>query len=171
VILSDLGKLSISLLHVTFTHKGIPMDRQSLAEKIKVLKHTKQISWRQIAGAVGRSPGFITAALLGQMSLGKDEAETIGRLLSLDEDEIALLQQTPYRGSLPTAIPTDPLIYRFYEITQVFGTTLKELIEEEFGDGIMSAIDFELSVERIPDPKGDRVKVTLNGKFLPYRKY
>jgi cyanate lyase len=147
------------------------MDRQSLAEKIKVLTHTKQISWRQFAGAVGRSPGFVTAALLGQMSLGKGEAETIGRLLSLNEDEIALLQQTPYRGSLPTAIPTDPLIYRFYEITQVFGTTLKELIEEEFGDGIMSAIDFELSVERIPDPKGDRVKVTLNGKFLPYRKY
>jgi len=81
------------------------------------------------------------------------------------------LQQVPYRGSLPTAIPTDPLIYRFYEITQVFGTTLKALIEEEFGDGIMSAIDFELSVDRVPDPKGDRVKVTFNGKFLPYRKY
>ena len=77
----------------------------------------------------------------------------------------------PYRGALPSAIPTDPLIYRFYEITQVFGTTLKALIEEEFGDGIMSAIDFELSVDRVPDPKGDRVKVTLNGKFLPYRKY
>jgi cyanate lyase len=101
----------------------------------------------------------------------RHEAETIGRLLSLNEDEIALLERTPYRGSLPTAIPTDPLIYRLYEITQVFGTTFKELIEEEFSDGIMSAIDFELSVERIPDPKGDRVKVTLNGKFLPYRKY
>jgi cyanate lyase len=147
------------------------MDRQALAEKITALKHTKQISWRQLADAVGRSPGFATAALLGQMSLAKDEAETIGRLLSLNEDEITLLQRTPYRSSLPTAIPTDPLIYRFYEITQVFGTTLKALIEEEFGDGIMSAIDFELSVERIPDPKGDRVKVTFNGKFLPYRKY
>jgi cyanate lyase len=147
------------------------MDRQALAEKIMVLKHTKQLSWRQLADAVGRSPGFVTAALLGHMSLSKDEAETIGRVLSLNEDEVALLQRTPYRGSLPTLIPTDPLIYRFYEITQVFGTTLKALIEEEFGDGIMSAIDFELGVDRIPDSKGDRVKVTFNGKFLPYRKY
>ncbi len=147
------------------------MNRQSLAEKIVALKHTKQVSWKELAEAIGRSPGFVTAALLGQMSLSKDEAQTTGRLLGLNEDDIALLQQTPYRGSLPTAIPTDPLIYRFYEITQGFGTTLKALIEEEFGDGIMSAIDFELSVDRVPDPKGDRVKVTFNGKFLPYRKY
>jgi cyanate lyase len=147
------------------------MNRQSLAEKIVALKYAKQISWKRLAEAIGRSPGFVTAALLGQMSLNTDEAQTVGRLLGLNEDEVALLQQTPYRGSLPTAIPTDPLIYRFYEITQVFGTTLKALIEEEFGDGIMSAIDFELSVERVPDPKGDRVKVTFNGKFLPYRKY
>jgi cyanate lyase len=108
---------------------------------------------------------------LGQLSLSKDEAQKIAQLLGLNEDDLGLLQQVPSRGSLPRAIPTDPLIYRFYEITQVFGTTLKALIEEEFGDGIMSAIDFELSVDRIPDPKGDRVKVTLNGKFLPYRKY
>jgi cyanate lyase len=147
------------------------MNRQSLAEKIVALKHAKQISWKRLAEAIRRSPGFVTAALLGQMSLNTDEAQTVGRLLGLNEDEVALLQQTPYRGSLPTAIPTDPLIYRFYEITQVFGTTLKALIEEEFGDGIMSAIDFELSVERVPDPKGDRAKVTFNGKFLPYRKY
>jgi cyanate lyase len=147
------------------------MDRQALAEKIIAVKLEKQITWKQLAEAIGRSPGFVTAALLGQMSLSKDEAETIGRLLSLEGNETTLLQGTPYRGSLPTTIPTDPLIYRFYEITQVFGTTLKALIEEEFGDGIMSAIDFELSVERIPDSKGDRVKVTLNGKFLPYRKY
>src|SRR5689334_18041620 len=147
------------------------MNRQALTEKIVALKSTKQISWKQLAEVIGRSPGFVTAALLGQMSLNKDEAQTIGKLLGLNEDDIALLQQTPYRGSLPTAIPTDPLIYRFYEITQVFGTTLKALIEEEFGDGIMSAIDFELSVDRVLDPKGDRVKVTFNGKFLPYRKY
>jgi cyanate lyase len=147
------------------------MNRQLLAEKIVGLKHTKRISWKELAEEIGRSPGFATAALLGQMSLSKEEAQKAGRLLGLNEDEIALLQQVPYRGSLPTAIPTDPLIYRFYEITQVFGTTLKALIEEEFGDGIMSAIDFELSVERVPDSKGDRVKVTLNGKFLPYHKY
>ncbi len=147
------------------------MDRESLTEKIVSLKRAKGISWKKIAEEIGRSPGFATAALLGQMSLTKEEAETAGQLLGLDENEIALLQQVPYRGSLPAAVPTDPLIYRFYEITQVFGTTLKALIEEEFGDGIMSAIDFELSVDRVPDPKGDRVKVTFNGKFLPYRRY
>jgi cyanate lyase len=147
------------------------MNRQSLTEKIAALKQVKGISWKDLAQAIGRSPGFATAALLGQMSLSRDEAQKAGHLLGLTEDEITLLQQTPYRGSLLTAIPIDPLIYRFYEITQVFGTTLKALIEEEFGDGIMSAIDFELSVDRVPDPKGDRVKVTFNGKFLPYRKY
>lgn len=147
------------------------MDRQTLTEKIMARKHAKQLSWKKLAEAIGHAPGFVTAALLGQMSLSKAEAETTGRLLGLNEDDVTLLQQPPYRGSLPTAIPTDPLIYRFYEITQVFGTTLKALIEEEFGDGIMSAIDFELSVDRVPDPKGDRVKVTFNGKFLPYRRY
>jgi len=147
------------------------MNRQLLTEKIVTLKATKKISWKTLAEAIGRSPGFATAALLGQMSLSKEEAERAGHLLGLNEEEIALLQQVPSRGSLSAVVPVDPLIYRFYEITQVFGTTLKSLIEEEFGDGIMSAIDFELSVDRIPDPKGDRVKVTLNGKFLPYRKY
>src|SRR5271170_4491957 len=147
------------------------MDRQSLTEKIVALKFAKGISWKALADAMGRSPGFATAALLGQLSLSKDEARKAGNLLDLNEAEIALLQQTPYRGSLPTIVPTDPLLYRFHEITQVFGTTLKALIEEEFGDGIMSAIDFELSVDRVSDPKGDRVRVTFNGKFLPYRRY
>jgi cyanate lyase len=159
------------MLGVIVNNGEMPMNRLLLAEKIVALKHTKGISWKELAQAIGRSPGFATAALLGQMALSRDEAQRTGHLLGLNEDEIALLQQVPYRGSLPTAIPTDPLIYRFYEITQVFGTTLKALIEEEFGDGIMSAIDFELSVDRVPDPKGDRVKVTFNGKFLPYRKY
>jgi len=92
-------------------------------------------------------------------------------LLGLDADEERLLQEIPYRGSLPTPVPTDPLIYRFYELVQVYGTTWKELIQEEFGDGIMSAIDFDMAIERQPDPKGDRVKLTLSGKFLPYREY
>lgn len=147
------------------------MDRQLLTEKILALKQAKGISWKKLADEIGRSSGYATAALLGQFSLSDAESRKIGTLLGLTEDEIALLRRIPYRGSLPTSIPTDPLIYRFYEITQVFGTTLKALIEEEFGDGIMSAIDFELGVDRIPDPKGDRVQVTLNGKFLPYRKY
>ena len=147
------------------------MNRQLLAERIVTLMQAKGLSWKRLAEAISRSPGFATAALLGQMSLSADEAHNVGNLLGLNKDEVALLQQVPYRGSLPSTIPTDPLIYRFYEITQVFGTTLKALIEEEFGDGIMSAIDFELNVDRVPDPKGDRVKVTFNGKFLPYRKY
>jgi cyanate lyase len=147
------------------------MNRQLLTEKIAVLKQVKNISWKQLADSIGRSPGFATAALLGQLSLSKDEAQKCGHLLGLNEDEIAILQCVPYRGSLPTTVPVDPLVYRFYEITQVFGTTLKALIEEEFGDGIMSAIDFELSVDRVSDPKGDRVRVTFDGKFLPYRKY
>jgi cyanate lyase len=147
------------------------MNRALLTEKIVASKSVKGISWKSLAKAIGLSPGFATAALLGQMSLRMDEAQKVGELLDLTEDEIALLQQVPSRGSLPTAIPIDPLIYRFYEITQVFGSTLKALIEEEFGDGIMSAIDFEVDVDRVFDPEGDRVKVTLNGKFLPYRRY
>jgi cyanate lyase len=91
--------------------------------------------------------------------------------LDLDADDVLLLQEVPYRGSLPAAVPTDPLIYRFYELVQVYGTTWKALIEEEFGDGIMSAIDFDMTLERKPDPKGDRVKITMSGKFLQYREY
>ena len=93
------------------------------------------------------------------------------RLFGLNDDEMALLQAIPYRGSLPGAVPTDPLIYRFYELVMVYGTTWKELIQEEFGDGIMSAIDFDMALERQPDQKGDRVKVTMSGKFLPYKRY
>jgi cyanate lyase len=111
------------------------MNRQLLTEKIAVLKQVKNISWKQLADSIGRSPGFATAALLGQLSLSKDEAQKCGHLLGLNEDEITILQCVPYRGSLPTTVPVDPLVYRFYEITQVFGTTLKALIEEEFGDG------------------------------------
>jgi cyanate lyase len=105
------------------------------------------------------------------MQMTKEQAEKAGKLLGLSSDAVLLLQQVPYKGSLPTAIPTDPLIYRWYEIVNVYGTTIKELIHEEFGDGIMSAIDFKMDIVREPDPKGDRVKVTLNGKFLPYKTY
>jgi cyanate lyase len=105
------------------------------------------------------------------MQLSKAEAEAAGKLLGLDADEVALLQEVPYRGSLPTAVPTDPLIYRFYELVQVYGTTWKALIQEEFGDGIMSAIDFDMALERQPDQKGDRVRITMSGKFLPYKQY
>jgi cyanate lyase len=105
------------------------------------------------------------------MKLRPEQAARAARLFGLDGDEERLLQEVPCRGSLPGSVPTDPLIYRFYELVQVYGTTWQELIQEEFGDGIMSAIDFDMAIERQPDPKGDRVKLTLSGKFLPYKEY
>ncbi len=147
------------------------IDRSALTQKILVAKATKGLTWKDLAKKIGRAPAYATAALLGQMPLSAQEARRAAEALGLSQEDELLLTQIPYRGALPQTPPTDPLIYRFYEIVQVFGTTLKALIEEEFGDGIMSAIDFEMDVERVPDPKGDRVKVTLNGKFLPYRKY
>jgi len=103
--------------------------------------------------------------------MGADEAGAAGRLLGLTDEEVTLLTVPPSKGSLGATLATDPLIYRFHEIVQVYGTTLKELIHEKLGDGIMSAIDFEMYVDTVPDPKGDRVKVTMHGKFLPYRKW
>ncbi|MEZ0266103.1 MAG: cyanase [Phycisphaerae bacterium] len=145
--------------------------RQQLAEKIKLAKVKKKVTWPRLAEAVGKAPAWTTAALLGQMSMSAEEAGAVGRMLDLTEDDVALLQTVPYRGSLPPGPPTDPLVYRFYELVQVYGTTFKALIEEEFGDGIMSAIDFSMDLQRVADPKGDRVQITLNGKFLPYKKY
>ena len=114
---------------------------------------------------------YLTAALMGQMKLRPEQAERAAALFDLAEEEKLLLQEVPYRGSLPTTVPTDPLIYRFYELVQVYGTTWKELIQEEVGDGIMSAIDFDMAIERQPDQKGDRVKLTMTGKFLSYKEY
>ena len=148
------------------------MTRAELTEKIAAIVRKKGLKWRDIAAKIG--PGsalYYTAALHGQMKLSKPEAETAGKVLGLDADEILLLQDIPYRGSLPAMPPTDPLIYRFYELVQVYGTTWKSLIQEEFGDGIMSAIDFDMKLERQPDQKGDRVRVTMTGKFLPYKQY
>ena len=147
------------------------MTRAELTEKILATKLKKGLTWAQIANEVGRSPVWTTAALLGQMTMNKEEAQKASKLLGLSDDELALLQVVPTRGSLDTAVPVDPTIYRFYELVQVYGTTWKELIHEEFGDGIMSAIDFTMDIRREPDPKGDRVNVVLSGKFLPYRTY
>ena len=105
------------------------------------------------------------------MTLTKDEAENAAKVLHLSETEAAILTEPPYRGLLAIVPPTDPLIYRFYELVQTYGTTWKALLEEEFGDGIMSAIDFDMQIEREPNPKGDRVKITMSGKFLPYKRY
>jgi cyanate lyase len=145
--------------------------KTALGQKILAIKAKKGLTWAQIAEKIGRSPVWTCAACLGQMSMSAELAEKAGLLLGLDEDEMVLLQVIPYRGSLPTAVPTDPLIYRFYELISVYGTTWKELIHEEFGDGIMSAIDFDMTLDRQPDQKGDRVKIAMSGKFLAYKEY
>ena len=148
-----------------------PMNRSDVTELVVMAKLRKGLTWPKIAKAVGQSKEWTTAALLGQMQMTKEQAETAGKLLGLPADAVMLLQRVPYKGSLPTAVPTDPLIYRFYELVNVYGTTLKELIHEEFGDGIMSAIDFKMDLTREPDPKGDRVKIVMSGKYLQYKTY
>ena len=148
-----------------------PMTRTDVTEMVMMAKIKKGLSWTKIAKTVGQSKEWTTAALLGQMQMTKPQSEAAGRLLGLPSDAVLLLQQVPYKGSLPTAVPTDPLIYRFYELVNVYGTTFKALIHEEFGDGIMSAIDFKMDLAREPDPKGDRVKIVMSGKYLQYKTY
>ena len=148
-----------------------PVNRAQVTEMVVMARIKKDLSWAKIAKAVGQSKEWTTAALLGQMQMTKQQAKAAGKLLGLPDDAVLLLQQVPYKGSLPTAVPTDPLIYRFYELVNVYGTTFKALIHEEFGDGIMSAIDFRMDLTREPDPKGDRVNIVMSGKFLPYKTY
>ena len=145
--------------------------KDDLARRIIAIKRRKQLTWAAIAEQIGHAPVWTCAACLGQMSMTPEAAEKTAVLLGLDAHDIATLQEIPYRGALPTVVPTDPLIYRFYELVMVYGPTWKALIQEEFGDGIMSAIDFDMAIERQPDPKGDRVRVTMSGKFLPYKRY
>ncbi|MHB1586310.1 MAG: cyanase [Acidiferrobacteraceae bacterium] len=145
------------------------MTRKDVTEAIIAARIRKGLTWAEVARAMGKSPEWTKAACLGQMTFGAEQAGIAGKLFDLSADAIQLLRVVPHKGSLSTAVPTDPLIYRFYEMMNVYGTTIKELIHEEFGDGIMSAIDFTMNIERQKDPKGDRVLVTLNGKFLPYK--
>ena len=147
------------------------MSRAEVTELIVTRRLEKKLSWAAIAEAVGQSEEFTTAALLGLMTLTEEQAVAAARLLDLPADAVAQLQVVPYKGSLPTSVPTDPLIYRFYELINVYGTTFKALINEEFGDGIMSAIDFRMDLAREADPKGDRVQIVMSGKFLPYKTY
>jgi cyanate lyase len=147
------------------------MSREAVTLKIVNAKVTKNIRWADVAKKVGQSKEWSTAACLGQMTLTAAQAAAVGELFDLNADDILWLQRVPYKGSLPTAIPTDPLIYRFYELVSVYGTTFKELVHEEFGDGIMSAIDFSMELTREPDPKGDRVRIVMSGKYLPYKTY
>jgi cyanate lyase len=147
------------------------MTRDEVTALILAKKLEKKLKWSQLAETIGLSKEWTTSALLGQMALSAEQAEKFGQALDLTAEAVALLQTVPYKGSLPTAVPTDPLIYRFYELINVYGSTIKELIHEEFGDGIMSAIDFSMDISREPDPKGDRVHIVLSGKFLPYKTY
>jgi cyanate lyase len=147
------------------------MKREEATQKILDAKRERGLTFEAIAQKVGRHKEWTAAALLGQAAMSAEEAERAAAALGLEADIALALQEYPMKGSLPEAVPVDPLIYRFHEITQVYGTTLKALIHEMFGDGIMSAIDFEMYIEKVEDPKGDRVKITYNGKFLPYRKW
>lgn len=146
-------------------------DRSQVTDLIISAKVLKSIKWSEVADQLGQSKEWSTAACLGQMAMTKEQAETVGSIFDLSDEAVAWLQIVPYKGSLPTAVPTDPLIYRWYEVVNVYGSTIKELIHEEFGDGIMSAIDFSMQIDREKDPKGDRVNVTLSGKFLPYKTF
>jgi len=147
------------------------MNRAECTEVVMQAKEDKGLTLQQLADKIDRHVVWTTAAIMGQATMDASEAEALTGMLGLGSDVATALQQIPTKGSLPSTVPVDPLIYRLHEITQVYGTSLKAVIHEMFGDGIMSAIDFEIDVRREPDPKGDRVVITYNGKFLPYRKW
>ncbi|MDD7917364.1 MULTISPECIES: cyanase [Actinomycetospora] len=143
-------------------------DRLEAGREIVRAKEAAGVSWAKLAEALDRSLVWTTSALLGQQPLDATQATTVAKLLDLDEETVEALLLPPVRGDAAMD-PTEPVTYRLQEALQVYGTSLHELIREEFGDGIMSAIDFTLDFERVEDPKGDRVKLTFNGKFLPYK--
>lgn len=147
------------------------MNRNDVTEKIITTKVSKGLKWEDVAQQVGLSKEWVTAGCLGQMTFNAAQAAVLAKIFDLTEEETKWLQVVPYKGSLPTPVPTDPLIYRWYEVVSVYGSTIKELIHEEFGDGIMSAIDFSMDIQREANPNGDRVNVVLSGKFLPYKSY
>lgn len=147
------------------------LTREDVTDMIMSVKIQKRIKWADVAPKLKLSKEWVTAACLGQMALTNAQAKIVAKIFSLPPEAIPVLEAVPYKGSLPTSVPTDPLIYRFYELISVYGTTFKELIHEEFGDGIMSAIDFKMDMQRQNDPNGDRVQIVMSGKFLPYKTY
>jgi cyanate lyase len=147
------------------------MDRKTCTSIILETKKAKGRSLQEIADKLGRHVVWTTAAIMGQATMDAAEAQCLTSLLDLGEDVAAALQEIPTKGALDTTVPVDPLIYRLHEITQVYGTSIKAVVHEMFGDGIMSAIDFDIDIRRVPDPKGDRVQVVYTGKFLPYKKW
>lgn len=147
------------------------MDKPTMTRLILDAKRSKALTWTQLSQAVGLSEVYTTSACLGENVLSLEEAGRLVSLLELGEEVASALTVNPLKGEGSPTVPKEPLAYRFQEIIYVYGSTLKELIEEKFGPGIMSAIDFTMDVEKVPDPKGDRVKVTMNGKFLAYKKW
>ncbi|BBZ20010.1 cyanase [Mycolicibacterium gadium] len=144
------------------------MNRAEITEQISAARIAKGLTWQQLAEAIDKPAVWTVSALQGQHPIPAEAGKVLVELLGLDESAVPILAAVPMRGGLPSAVPTDPTIYRFHEALQVYGGAIKELIHEQFGDGIMSAINFSLEVERKPHPEGDRVVVTFDGKFLPY---
>jgi cyanate lyase len=144
------------------------VSRAEITAQIEAARLAKGLTWRQLAEAIDKPVVWTVSALQGQHPIPPDAGKVLVKMLDLDESAVAVMAAVPMRGGLPTAVPTDPTIYRFYEALQVYGGAIKELIGEEFGDGIMSAINFSVEVERKSHPDGDRVVVTFDGKFLPY---
>ena len=144
------------------------LTRHEITEQIVIARLQKGLTWQQLADAIDKPVVWTTAALLGQQPIPAELGKVLVEMLGIDQSAVPVLAAVPMRGGLPTAVPTDPTIYRFYEVLQVYGGAIKELIHEEFGDGIMSAINFSVDVQKKPHPAGDRVVVTLDGKFLPY---
>jgi cyanate lyase len=147
-----------------------PLTRTQAAQAVLAARRASGLRWADLGKAIGMSTEWTTAALLGQHTLTDEQAATLGTALGLDDDVVAALTLPPVRGK-DVVDTSEPLVYRLQEMVQVYGATISELVREEFGDGIVSAIDFELDLERVPDPKGDRVRIVLNGKFLPYRSW
>jgi cyanate lyase len=144
------------------------LTRHEITDQIVIARLQKGLTWQQLADAIDKPVVWTTAALLGQHPIRAELGKVLVEMLGIDQSAVPVLAAVPMRGGLPTAVPTDPTIYRFYEVLQVYGGALKELIHEQFGDGIMSAINFSLDVQKKPHPAGDRVVVTLDGKFLSY---
>jgi cyanate lyase len=153
--------------------RAAAMTKQEMSDTILAAKKARGLSWEQLGGKLGLAPIYLASCCYGENSMAEESARALGELLSLSGDVVKELSSFPLKGNSMGGklVPTDPLIYRFYEIMAVYGMSIKDVIQEQFGDGIMSAIDFTMDVKRVDDPKGDRVLVTMNGKFLPYKKW
>jgi cyanate lyase len=148
------------------------MDKRQMSEAVLAAKKAKGLTWAKLAEAVGLGEVWLASCGHGENCLGPEHAEKLAAVLGLSPEVRAALTEPPLKGwTMEKPVPTDPLIYRFYEIVAVYGTTIKDVIQEKFGYGIMSAIDFKMDLTREPDPKGDRVRITMSGKYLPYKTY